>query len=92
MRFPADACPTTAEFWKSKLQNDAITTRMPEIVKLVKNMLLAPTGSVENERSFSDIDFLKDDKRNSLGRGAFECLHAWLALQIPSDRLPLCLA
>ncbi|BDA46927.1 hypothetical protein COCOBI_09-3800 [Coccomyxa sp. Obi] len=27
----------------------------------------APTGSVENERSFSDMNYLKDDKRNCLG-------------------------
>lgn len=30
-------------------------------------MLLAPTGSVENERCFSDMNFLKDDRWNSLG-------------------------
>ena len=78
MRFPSDACPTTAEFWKSHLQNDAITARMPEIVKLVRIMLLAPTGSVENERSFSDMNFLKDDKRNSLGEDHLnDSMHGW---------------
>ena len=61
IRFPTDACPATAEFWKSSLQNDAITARMPEIKKLVKIMLLAPTVSAENKRSFSDMNFLKDE-------------------------------
>ena len=28
---------------------------------------MAPTGNVENDRSVSDINYLKDDKRNSLG-------------------------
>ena len=78
MRSPPNACPTTAEFWKSNLQTDAIIARMLEIVKLVMIMLLALTGSKENERSFSDMNFLKDDKRNSLEEDHLNvCMRGW---------------
>ena len=80
-----DTCPTTAEFWKSHLDNSHVTAQMPQVMKLVKIMLLAPSGSVENERSFSDMIILKDDKRNSLGEQHLnDSMRAWRLLWLTS--------
>jgi len=73
-----DSVPSTADFWCRSLQNGAVKHRMPEVAKLAEIMLLAPTGSVENERSFSDMNFIKDDRRNSLGEKHLNaCMKGW---------------
>ena len=40
---------------------------------LVQTMLLIPVGSVENERSFSAMNYLKNDQRNGLEECHLNC-------------------
>ena len=73
-----DYVPSTADFWCRSLQNGVVNPRMPEVAKLAEIMLLAPTGSMENERSFSDMNFIKNDRRNSLGEKHLNaCMKGW---------------
>ena len=58
------------------LQPRLLKQTMPQIVRLFKNLLLDPSGSVESQRSFPDMNYLKE------ARQAYAWLPAWMPLQI----------
>lgn len=56
----------TSKMWKSFTANQQCSDVFPEFAKLAEIVLCMVPGSVENERTFSSLAFIKNDQRNRL--------------------------
>jgi hypothetical protein len=65
---------STKEAWKNIFVSPAVSKHMKSFCLLAKIMLCMPVTSVENERSFSLMNLLKDEKRNRMGSELLNCL------------------
>ena len=54
------------KLWRSVACNRALVSNFPEFAKLAKIAIVQVLGSVEDERTFSSLSFLKDKTRNRL--------------------------
>lgn len=54
------------KLWRRLDANSALSTSFPEYIKLAQIALIHVLGSVEDERAFSSLSFLKDKVRNKL--------------------------
>jgi len=68
---------TTAEFWHSVRSNVDLRHKLSAFVTLADIALVQVPGSVEEERLFSKLNFIKDERRNRLDE---EHLNACLML------------
>jgi hypothetical protein len=64
----------TKEAWKNIFTSPAVSKHMKNYCVLARIMLCMPVTSVENERQFSLMNLLKDEKRNRLGSRVLNCL------------------
>jgi hypothetical protein len=74
---PFDVNPLT-RLWRVLDANIALATTFPEYIKLAEVAMVHILGSVEDERSFSSLTFLKDKLRNRLcgdHLGLVICMH-----------------
>jgi hypothetical protein len=64
-----------SEFWKDLASKAAITSMFPEYMKLVEIAMVMVGGSVQDERLFSTLTFVKNKLRSSLGEAHLnDCL------------------
>ena len=54
------------KLWKSLACNKALISNFSEFAKLVEIAIVQVLGSIEDERTFSSLSFLKDKTRNRL--------------------------
>ena len=54
------------KLWRSLVCNKALISNFPEFAKLAEIAIVQVLGSVEDERTFSSLSFLKDKTRNRL--------------------------
>ena len=54
------------KLWRSLACNKALIWNFPEFAKLAEIAIVQVLGSVEDERTFSSLSFLKDKSRNRL--------------------------
>ena len=57
--------PTTT-LWQEVSQEPASASSIPEFIRLAQLVMVIATGSVEDERTFSDMNFIKNDLRSRL--------------------------
>lgn len=76
-RAPGFANVTSGAFWATQLRNYVLSSAISAFALLVhaQIMLLIPVGSVENERSFSDVNLLKSSIRNRLDEQHLNACH-----------------
>lgn len=65
MEPPFDHNPLT-RIWRTLCANGPLAGRFPSYVKLAEIAVVMVLGSVEDERTFSSVKFLKSQLRNSL--------------------------
>ena len=58
---------TWQEHWGKDVADDVFAKTAPALVKLLRILLVQCHGGIENERSFSGMNFIHTDARNSLG-------------------------
>jgi hypothetical protein len=66
MEEPRDRNPPT-KLWQKVSQNTLMTQRLSEFIKMAEIAVTAVLGSVEDERTFSTLAFMKSKLRNCLG-------------------------
>jgi hypothetical protein len=66
MEEPRDVNPLT-KLWVKVRQNTLILNRLSEFIKVVELTVTVVLGSVEDERTFSTLGFMKSKIRNRLG-------------------------
>jgi hypothetical protein len=66
MEEPRDRNPLT-KLWQKVSQNTLMTQRLSEFIKVAEIAVTAVLGSVEDERTFSTLAFMKSKLRNRLG-------------------------
>lgn len=64
---------STPDFWADQLNHPLLVNTISAFAVLVQIMLLNPVGSVENERSFSAMNHLKNDQRKRLDECHTNC-------------------
>eukprot|EP00983_Pelagomonas_calceolata_P038877 1136949-Pelagomonas_calceolata.AAC.16 len=57
---------STSELWTSITRNMALSTRISKVVKLAHIALVQVPGSVMEERLFSRLAYIRDERRNRL--------------------------
>lgn len=65
---------STRDAWKGIFTSPAVSKHMQAYCVLAKIMLCTPVTSVENERQFSLMKLLKDERRNRMGPELLNCL------------------
>ncbi len=65
---------STKDAWEAIFTSPAVSKHMPAYCTLAKIMLCVPVTSVENERQFSLMKLLKNEKRNRMGPELLNCL------------------
>jgi hypothetical protein len=73
MEEPRDKNPVT-KVWKKVGQNVLMLSRLLEFMKLAKITFTTILGSVEDERTFSTLGFMKSKLRNCLGEYLNTCV------------------
>ncbi|KAJ9510721.1 hypothetical protein QJQ45_027630 [Haematococcus lacustris] len=68
--------PLLSEFWK-KL-HASMASQLSEFCKAATLLIVTVPGSVEEERSFSAMNFIKDERRNSLSANLSSTLRVYL--------------
>ncbi|KAJ9506739.1 hypothetical protein QJQ45_006068 [Haematococcus lacustris] len=68
--------PLLSEFWK-KL-HASMASQLSELCKVATLLTVTVPGSVEEERSFSAMNFIKDERRNRLGANLSSTLRVYL--------------
>ncbi|KAJ9522872.1 hypothetical protein QJQ45_023657 [Haematococcus lacustris] len=68
--------PLLSEFWK-KL-HASMASQLSEFCKAATLLIVTVPGSVEEERSFSAMNFIKDERRNRLGANLSSTLRVYL--------------
>jgi hypothetical protein len=65
-----DGMMSYTEFWASVLgeAESSFSEDCPNVAKLVQFLLVMPHGSVENERAFSLLNYVKSDGRSLLSQ------------------------
>ena len=72
---PLDRNPVT-KLWEKVGQSSLTLNRLSEFFKLAEIAMCAVLGSVDDERTFSSLGFMKSKVRNRLGSHLkFECDH-----------------
>ena len=66
MEEPRDVNPLT-KLWVKVGQNALMLNRLSEFIKVAKLAIIAVLGSIEDERTFSTLGFMKSKIRNHLG-------------------------
>lgn len=56
----------TSDMWAHINGSITLANKLSEFIVLAKLALLIPIGSIENEREFSKVSFIKNDRRNRL--------------------------
>lgn len=68
---------TATTLWKKLSQGPHLLAQISEYAKLAKLVLVMIIGSVEDERTFSRLDYIKNKKRNSLDKHLDICVRAF---------------
>lgn len=93
-RFSDSPAPTTA-MWRELTANKVVEVAIPHFLRVVNLVLCMVGGSVEEERTFSTMKFLKNERRNRLSNHLAACCRvysqAFFSLEtLPFDRLYTC--
>jgi hypothetical protein len=62
------------ECWARVFKSETQLHHIRSFAELAKIALTTPTGSVENERSFSLMNYVKNERRNKLGPEALNAI------------------
>jgi DNA primase large subunit len=73
MEEPRDKNPVS-KLWQKIGQNALMLNRLSEFIKLAEIAITATLGSVEDERTFSTLGFMKSKVRNRLGGHLDTCM------------------
>lgn len=73
MEEPHDVNPIT-KLWTRVGQNALMLNRLSEYIKIAEIAITAVLGSVEDERTFSTLSFVKSKLRNRLGGHLDTCV------------------
>jgi hypothetical protein len=76
MEEPHDHNPMT-KMWQRIGQNALMLNRLSEYIKLCEIVVTAVLGSVEDERTFSTLGFMKSKLRNHLGGHLETCVKVY---------------
>jgi hypothetical protein len=74
--------PSTTELWRRVAERTMVAERMTEFIKLAELSIAIPIGSVESERRFSSMNYIKDQVRNRLGE-----MHLSVAVRIFTQQM-----
>lgn len=83
-----DTCKTVQDLWRALTTKESVHRMLSEYVKLAQIYLCIPVTSVENERDFSDMNYIKDEVRNCLQEPHLNaCMHikqcTWTLQSLP---------
>jgi len=73
----SDEVPLTTQVWRRLTGSDFLTSQLSEFIKLAEWGLVMSPGSVEDERVFSSMKFLKDSLRNKLSTHLALCMRLY---------------
>lgn len=76
MEEPRDFNPLT-KLWRTVGQNSLMLSRLSEWIKVAELAVTAVLGSVEDERTFSTLSFMKSKLRNRLGGHLDTCVKVY---------------
>jgi hypothetical protein len=63
---PLPNCNPTTKLWGQLASNVIVANKLLEYLKLVELAIIMVLGSVEDERTFSNVNFLKSKLQNQL--------------------------
>ena len=87
MAEPRDANPVT-KLWQKVGTNGLLLNRLSEFIKVAEIAITAVLGSVEDERTFSNLAFIKSKLRNRLGVHLDTCVRLFSQGFYSQDTFP----